>query len=169
MTIEALITAGVGAALSIVGSFLAVQRANHLQELKQAEWRGSINTKVDAMWRIIFRKATIEGLDTGVLDIRSPITANLSAFSEHPDLVQKLRNFYQEKGHKLTDLDLLVQIETTFSDELSRFEMAHQLRAGGSIAAACYLLRPGMPLFNEEHAKQWKKMAEEKKLQENGL
>lgn len=147
MTAEAWI-ALVGVVVSIVLSWSVAKDHTHKEALANAEWRGRIGAQVDAMWRLVFRTGTSEGLASGILSHNSPITANLEAFNQHPDLVAKLREFYENAGSKLSDIDLLIEIENRFTPELEAFEVAHDLKPAAALAVACYLLRPNMKFFD---------------------
>lgn len=146
-----------GIVISIVISWSISAQARQSVELKNAEWRGKMETKVNAMWGLLFRKASLEGLETGLLRSDSPIHINIEAFTNHPQFVKKLREFYAASGNKLSDLDLLVEIENRFSSELTALELEHHLKNGASLAAACFLVRPEMTLFNHQPIDEWKK------------
>lgn len=119
----------------------------HREAVANAEWRGKISAQMDTLYRITFKTGAAEGIAAGILSHNSPITANVDAFEAHPELVAKLRTFYATVGCTLSDLDLLVEIEKRFSEDLDAFEHAHNLKPAASLAAACYLLRPQMKLF----------------------
>jgi hypothetical protein len=154
MTTEAVISLA-GVITSVLASWLVARDHTHRDAVANAEWRGKISERVDAMYRIIFRTGISDGLHAGVLNQNSPITINVEAFREHPDLLGKLQQFYNAAGKSLSDLDLLVEIEKRFGDELDSFEKAHNLKPAASLAAVCYLLRPEMKLFDkykEQHS-----------------
>jgi dihydroorotase len=136
-----------GICVSVVLSYSVAKEHTHKEALANAEWRGKIGATVETMYRIIFKTGTQEGIAAGILNQNSPITANVEAFDQHPELLAKLRTFYSTVGCTLSDLDLLVEIEKRFGVEMEEFERAHNLKPAASLAAACYVVRPTMKLF----------------------
>lgn len=124
----------------------------HKEALANAEWRGKTGAQIDTLYRIIFRTGTREGIDSGVLNQNSPITVNVEAFRQHPDLLAKLREFYEAEGSKLSDLELVIAIEKRFPEELQAFEAQHNLTPAATLAAAAYLLRPEMKFSERRKA-----------------
>lgn len=133
-------------------SWTVAQSNAHREALANAEWRGKTGAQIDTLYRIIFRTGTKEGVDSGVLSQNSPITVNVEAFGQHPDLLMKLRKFYEAEGSKLSDLELMIEIEKRFPADLQAFESQHNLTPAATLAAACYLLRPEMKLFERRKA-----------------
>jgi len=151
MTGESVLVALGGVIAAILGSYVIVRHSDYERQLVDERWRGGIETKVDAMWKVLFRAATFDGLVGGILQTKSPIHVNLDAFKTHPELVKKLKDFYETTGKNLKDLELFVELENRFSADFSQFERQHGLRAVASVAAACYLLRPEMSIFDHRN------------------
>jgi hypothetical protein len=146
----------VGIVVSVLLSWSVAKDHAHREALANERWRGIISAQMEMVYRVVFKTGTIEGLAAGILNHNSPITASLNAFEEHPELLAKLREFYATVGVHLSDLDLLVEIEKRFAPEMDAFEQAHSLKPAAALAAACYLLRPQMKLFEKFKAAQQK-------------
>ncbi len=148
MTWDAIGGALIGGAVTVVASWIVIVQTNHQRALDDAQWHGKMTMMVSALWIRVFSNAVVEGMSIGWLEKNSPIRTTPNAFSQHPKLVEDLQSFYEQEGKNLNDLELLVAVERRFAKELLELETAHEVKNGAALAAACYLVRPGMELYD---------------------
>lgn len=140
----------IGALASIGASLILTRHANIEARLRDAERLAKLEERLDTVYRLLFRKGVFEGLSRGLLASESPIRVNVESFKKHAEFVERLHDFYEKEGKNLSDVNLLMAIEKHFSADLAKFEVEHGLVNGASLAAACYLVRPEMTLFDQQ-------------------
>lgn len=79
-----------------------------------------LEVKVDTMWGMLLKRAVVEGVHAGLMEVNSPIRLvnNSGAMLAH--MAGELRVFYQEKCKGLSEPDATMKIEEKFGDRLAK-------------------------------------------------
>lgn len=108
---------------------------------------GEMKIKVDTMWEHLLRKALADGINKGVLAMNSPVTVTPKAtevFKANPNLTATLQKYYAEKGHKLNEIELFMDIDTLFGDRIMKeISIDFGMHYGASLRAAMEIAKQG--------------------------
>jgi hypothetical protein len=116
-----------------------------------------IEARVDIIWTFILRQGVASSILGGLVERNSPLRFNVGALQRHQDFVARLQDWYTPARQRLRDLELFVELESSFSKEFTAICEEEKVLPGGCTAAAMFLLRPAT--YKEYETKDWEKPA----------
>lgn len=103
---------------------------------------GALTLKVDTMWEFLMKRGTIEGQERGHLRAHSPLQVSDEMKQAFVPLMDNLRAFYVEKGTSMLDLELMLELERHFGDEIVKnICIPYKITNGACLVIAAKLLR----------------------------
>ena len=108
--------------------------------------QGKLEVKVDTMWDFQLKRGFSEGLQEAMLQTHSPLKTTSKARDMMMPVLDRVRQFYSEKGHRLSDPRLFEAIHAHFGDEiLEKIALPRQLLYGSCIATLIKICREDFP------------------------
>lgn len=106
-------------------------------------WRlGQLQLKVDTMWMFQVNRMQSEAVIAGVAKVNSPITVSDEAKKWMTPLVAPIRDFYAKLGRRMSDAELMLEIERRFGDQILRDVcIPHGLAHGACLLIALQAIR----------------------------
>lgn len=109
MTLDPIWIAMISLALTVLGiAFAAGSRIS------------ALTVKVDTMWGFQLRRMQGEAVNAGFATVNSPITPTDNAKRLVAPLMGPVREFYVKIGRRMSDADLMLEIERRFGDDILR-------------------------------------------------
>lgn len=108
--------------LEQAGIIVSILTAIFASIFSHTQWRerfAKLEVKVDTMWDFQLRRAESEAVKLGIGRKNSPFKLDDKAKEWIKPLEQKLKTFFAEKGCKLSDRDLAIEIERNFGEEIT--------------------------------------------------
>ncbi len=104
----------IGTLISIALSVLALLSIAYTVSVRLAK----LELKVDTIWDFLVRRAFSEAIEKGAATMNSPITITPESSALMQEMRPALRIYYCEHGYKLSDSELMLDIERRFGNEL---------------------------------------------------
>lgn len=77
-----------------------------------------LEVKVDTMWGMLLKRAIVEGVSLGVMEVHSPVRLINHSADMLDAMAQELRDCYQKRWSKLGEKELALAIESEFGTRL---------------------------------------------------
>lgn len=93
--------------------------------------------KVETTWDFLMRRAVSEAVMTGVAVKNSPVVVNDEAKKWMKPILGPIRDFYKSLGRKMTEYELMMEIERRFGEQiLDEVCIPHGLSQGACLLIA---------------------------------
>ena len=147
------------ALLGFILTFYQTVMKRDTLKAEMTEKFSEVKSRVDILWSLLFRRGISDAVASGLLERQSPLKLNVDVLSGHTSLIEKIQEFYNAKGRKLQDLELLVELEKNFGQDLQRLcDETPGLLPGACLAAMVFMVRPHAELFEKFDTQSWKSL-----------
>lgn len=104
---------------------------------KMAVQFGRIEFKCDTMWDFTMRRAMVEAINKGVIEMNSPISVPMATRSWYAHMEHELREWWHSRGRHLKERDQFIDCENRFGERIMREVcLPQKLNVGACIIAA---------------------------------
>lgn len=79
-----------------------------------------IEVKVDIMWGMFLKRAVVEGVHKGVLEVNSPIRLINNSGEMLSHMADELRTFYEKNCQKCNEAETALKLEKEFGSRLAK-------------------------------------------------
>ena len=126
--------------LSVASSLMAFITVFYLAAVKIAK----MEVKVDTIWDFMMRSTKAQTVRAGFGEMNSPILFTEEAKNLVLPLGIDLRKFYAEKGYRLTDTELALEVGRVFGERLlTEVCVPHKLYHGTAVLIAAEVAKEG--------------------------
>ncbi len=123
----------IGTLVSIALSVLALLSIGYTVSVRMAK----LELKVETIWDFLVRRAFSEAVEKGVAKMNSPVSITPEARNMMGEMIPILQYYYKQEGYKLSDGELMLDIERRFGDDLLRLVcLPNKLDAGACLIMA---------------------------------